>query len=691
MDMTNDDPIVGRVLDGRYRVRARIAAGGMATVYRAEDMRLERTVAVKVMHPAMAADASFTDRFIREAKAAARLAHPNVVGVFDQGHDGDVVFLAMEYVEGRTLRELLQDLGTLTPREAFGVLEPTLAALGAAHRAGFVHRDVKPENVLISDDGGIKVADFGLARATATAASAATGKVLVGTVAYLAPEQIERGAASPTSDVYAAGILLYEMLTGRQPYQGRSAVEIIYKHVHEDVPPPSIAVPGLPPALDGLVAAATDRDPRHRPADADEFLALVRRTRQHAMTETELDYGAAERVLPPPPPPNTYAPEPEPVALHQPAYTPGPPAGPEPEPADANLTRQVEIPLDLGPLGLSTESILVEHPYGGHHGYDDDGYSTPPDGTPDAYDAKGGTSGRRRRRGPGRGVIALLVVLAVAATIGVVAWKLGAGQSAKVPAVVNEQAADAQRKLKNNGLKFRVEEEFSETVASGAVIATDPQAGRSVDKGSTVLLRISRGPERYAVPQVDGQTVDQARQAITDAKLVVGKVVQQDDARPPGQVVSASPGFGTLVSPGTTVDLTVSRGLPVALPVLTGRTEQEARDALTPSGIQLVVDPNQVFSNDVPAGRIVSQTPPQGSPVYPGATVTVQISKGQDLVLVPKVDGMSEDDAKATLTAAGFQVESNTVFPLGPKKVTSMSPGGNNMAPRGSKVTINIF
>ncbi|NUU21026.1 MAG: serine/threonine protein kinase, partial [Streptomycetaceae bacterium] len=367
-----DDPLVGRLLDGRYRVRSRIAAGGMATVYRALDTRLDRTVAVKVMHPAMAADASFTDRFIREAKAAARLSHPNVVGVFDQGHDGDVVFLAMEYVEGRTLRELLQDLGTLTPREAFGVLEPTLAALGAAHRAGFVHRDVKPENVLISDDGGIKVADFGLARATATAASAATGKVLVGTVAYLSPEQIERGAASPTSDVYAAGILLYEMLTGRQPYLGRSAVEIIYKHVHEDVPPPSRAVPGLSRALDVLVSEATARDPRQRPADAEQLLSLVRHTRQREMSDAELDFGAAERVLPPPPAP-AYEEFPKYAAA-------GAPPPPYPGLLDDDLhnhTREVEIPLELGPLGLSTDSILDEHPDAAYHPDGPDGPGGP--------------------------------------------------------------------------------------------------------------------------------------------------------------------------------------------------------------------------------------------------------------------------------------------------------------------------
>ncbi|WP_436787520.1 Stk1 family PASTA domain-containing Ser/Thr kinase [Yinghuangia sp. YIM S10712] len=663
--MSMDDPLVGSVLDGRYRVQSRIAAGGMATVYRALDSRLDRTVAVKVMHPALAADASFTDRFIREAKAAARLSHPNVVAVFDQGHDGDVAFLAMEYVEGRTLRELLQDLGTLTPREAFGVLEPTLAALGAAHRAGFVHRDVKPENVLISDDGGIKVADFGLARATATAASAATGKVLVGTVAYLSPEQIERGTASPTSDVYAAGIMLYEMLTGRQPYPARSAVEIIYKHVHEDVPPPSRAVPGLPAPLDALVAAATARDPGRRPADAEELLALVRRTRQQEMSEEELDFGASDRVLPPPAP--AYEEYPEYAAAG------GYPGLPE---DSGNLTRQVEAPLEIGPLGLSTESVLDEQAYPGQDADDPDG----------VYAAEAVV----RRRGPSLGVIALLVVLVVAATIGIVAWQMGSETTVKVPAVIQVAASEAEKRLLDDGFEVTVKSTYSETIPRDQVIATDPMPGNSLDKGSVVTMTVSLGPERLAVPTLAGQPVEQAKQALQAAGLAVGDVTQQDSGMPVGQVIGSNPAVGTMLPRDTAVDLVVSRGTPVAVPSVVGLTEAEAREAVTGNGLQLVVDPTPVFSNDVPAGRVAAQTPATGTQ-YPGGSVTVAMSKGPDLVLVPKVDGMSEGDARRTLEAAGFKVSVNTVFPLGPKNVTSMSPGGNNMAPRGSTVTINVF
>ncbi|WP_181791904.1 protein kinase domain-containing protein, partial [Streptomyces phytophilus] len=279
--------MVGQMLDGRYRVDARIATGGMATVYRALDTRLDRVLAVKVMHPSLAADSSFVQRFILEAKSVAGLAHPNVVGVYDQGTDGPHVFLAMEYVPGCTLRDVLNDRGALQPRAALDILEPVLAALGAAHRAGFVHRDMKPENVLIGDDGRVKVADFGLVRAVNTHTTASTGTVL-GSVSYLAPEQIERGAVDPRVDVYACGVMLYEMLTGTKPHAGEHAAHVLYQHLHEDVEPPSAAVPGLSEQLDDLVATAAARNRDTRPADAVELLSAVRAARAE-LTDAELD------------------------------------------------------------------------------------------------------------------------------------------------------------------------------------------------------------------------------------------------------------------------------------------------------------------------------------------------------------------------------------------------------------------
>ncbi|NDZ83635.1 serine/threonine protein kinase, partial [Streptomyces sp. SID10853] len=289
MDTTLGDPqapLVGQLLDGRYRVDACIAVGGMATVYRAVDTRLDRVLALKVMHPALAVDATFVERFIREAKSVARLDHPNVVGMFDQGADGAHVYLAMEYVAGCTLRDVLRERGALCPRAALDILEPVLAALGAAHRAGFVHRDMKPENILIGDDGRVKVADFGLVRAVDTETNS-TGAIL-GTVSYLAPEQIEQGAADTRADVYACGVVLYEMLTGAKPHSGDTPAQVLYQHLNEGVPAPSAAVPGLAARLDGLVASATARRPDDRPYDAVALLGQVREARA-ALSDAELD------------------------------------------------------------------------------------------------------------------------------------------------------------------------------------------------------------------------------------------------------------------------------------------------------------------------------------------------------------------------------------------------------------------
>ncbi|MCW2666673.1 MAG: spk, partial [Frankiales bacterium] len=269
------DPLVGRLLDGRYRLEETVARGGMATVYTATDTRLDRTVAVKVMHRALADDPEFVARFTREAKAAARLSSPEVVAVHDQGTDPDsgLAYLVMEHIRGGTLRDLVREQGAQSPARAVALMRPVLRALAAAHAAGLVHRDVKPENVLLGDDGRIKVADFGLARAIEASTLTATTGLLLGTAAYLSPEQVQHGAVDTRSDVYAAGVVLWELLTGTPPYGGDSAISLAYRHVHEDVPPPSTVVAGIPRALDELVVRATRREPSARPVDAGAFLA----------------------------------------------------------------------------------------------------------------------------------------------------------------------------------------------------------------------------------------------------------------------------------------------------------------------------------------------------------------------------------------------------------------------------------
>ena len=279
------DPLTGRVLDGRYRIGSRIARGGMASVYEAIDLRLDRTVAVKIMHPGLGDDDEFAARFVREARAAARLSHPNVVAVYDQGDDDGTVFLAMELIPGHTLRDTIGKESPMSPARALALLEPVVSALAAAHRAGLIHRDVKPENVLIADDGRVKVADFGLAKAvSADTQHTATGGVLIGTVSYVAPELVVEGRSDARADVYAVGVILYELLTGHKPHEGETPIQVAYKHVHEDVPPPSGLVPGIPAYVDALVARATARDREQRPADAGVLLHHLRRVNQ-ALTE----------------------------------------------------------------------------------------------------------------------------------------------------------------------------------------------------------------------------------------------------------------------------------------------------------------------------------------------------------------------------------------------------------------------
>ena len=316
MDTTLSSLHAGQLLDGRYRVGSWIARGGMATVYLGTDTKLDRTVALKVAHPELADDPEFVRRFTGEARSVARLSSPNVVAVYDQGSDAGLLYLVMEYVPGRTLRELLRERGRLSPREALDIISGVLGGLAAAHQAGIVHRDVKPENVLLGDGNTIKVADFGLARAASRASHTRTG-MIIGTAAYLAPEQVSRSVSDARTDVYAAGVMLYEMLTGAQPHTGETPLAVAHKHVSDPVPAPSSVVPGLPPSLDALVALATSRDPDLRPADAGQFL--------HAITDVRRGMPIGGAGAAPAAPPAAAAPLPSP----RPCFPP-PSRGPAP-------------------------------------------------------------------------------------------------------------------------------------------------------------------------------------------------------------------------------------------------------------------------------------------------------------------------------------------------------------------------
>ncbi|OIK29334.1 Stk1 family PASTA domain-containing Ser/Thr kinase [Streptomyces malaysiense] len=635
MDMTLQDALVGHVIDGRYRVDARIAAGGMATVYRALDMRLDRVLALKVMHPALAADGAFVERFIREAKSAARLDHPNVVQVFDQGTDGSYVYMAMEYVAGCTLRDVLRERGALRPRAALDILEPVLAALGAAHRAGFVHRDMKPENVLIGDDGRVKVADFGLVRSVDTVTST-TGSVL-GTVAYLAPEQIDQGTADPRVDVYACGVVLYEMLTGAKPHSGDSPAQVLYRHINEDVPPPSALVPGLAPQLDELVASATARDPEVRPYDAVALLAEARAARA-ALAEEQLDAV----------PPGARTVEHE-NAENRTSVIP------------RALTVPRPLPVDEDGDGVSRTTRFTAAP-------------VPPP--------------RRSRRLVL--TVAVAVLLLLGAGTGV--WYINSGQFTKVPPLLTKTEAQARDRLKDAGLHVgKVRRAYDDTVERGAVISTDPAPGARIRDHDAVALTVSLGPETVKVPDLSGLPLAKARQKLKAAGLEPGMVTREfSDDVDRGAVVSTSPASGTERHAGSAIALTVSKGSPIDVPDVTGDDPADARQELTSAGLKVRIASEQVNSG-FDKGKVARQSPGDGKQAAAGDTVTLTLSKGPQMIEVPDVTGDSVDDAHQALEDAGFKVsEDRGLLGLFGDTVRKQSVEGGRTAPKGSTITITI-
>ncbi|MBU3867933.1 Stk1 family PASTA domain-containing Ser/Thr kinase [Streptomyces sp. 4503] len=641
MDTTLQDPLVGQELDGRYRVEARIAVGGMATVYRAVDTRLDRVLALKVMHQSLASDAAFVDRFIREAKSVARLAHANVVAVYDQGADGGHVYLAMEYVAGCTLRDVLRGRGALHPRAALDILEPVLAALGAAHRAGFVHRDMKPENVLIGDDGRVKVADFGLVRAVDTNTSASTGTVL-GTVSYLAPEQIEHGTADPRADVYACGVVLYEMLTGAKPHGGSTPAQVLYQHLNEDVPPPSDLAPGVAPELDELVASATARAAEGRPVDAVALLSATRAVRA-VLSDDQLD------AVPPQAREDTSA-----GAENRTTVIPRPAAAVDDEQERLNLTSRLELPTE--PPGRQ-----------GH-----------------------GQSGRGRMSRRGIMTIAAAVVLAIALAAGI--WYISVGQFTEVPPVLRKTQAEAEKKLHGAGLDVKVVNEFSDVIPKGKVIGSKPGPGERVRDTGTVTIRVSQGPPRAEVPNVVGMPLAEAKRKIADQGLMVGKVIRRFSSETAqDSVLSTSPASGSVRRPETPVSIVVSKGRPVDIPDVVGDSVDEARSALEDQGFKVKIADRQVFSEE-DKGSVAEQSP-SGDGAEQGAkgdTVTLTISKGVQMIEVPDVTGMTADDAKAQLEGAGFKVDVQKALLFPGDKVQDQSVAGGDEAPKGSTITIKI-
>ena len=560
-DSQNLDPLLGKVLEGRYSVDELIARGGMATVYRGTDLRLGRTVALKVLGGVLVNDPDFVDRFTQEARATAALTHPNVVAVHDQGISEGFPFLVMEFVQGRTIREIMAQSGPFTSAHALEILSSVLAGLSSAHDAGFVHRDIKPENVLITHDGHIKVTDFGLARViNDTPVSDSTGAVLLGTMAYLSPEQVQQLAVDQRSDVYSCGILLYEMVTGLVPFTGSSPLEVAYQHVNSSVSAPSSIQPDVPPAVDHLVLAATRKSPTERIQSAREFRDGVVRAisavpRAEALTTALPSQNT--QVIP------TSTP-----AAHQ-AIGAVPPQKPNP---------------GVNPNGDYRESAA---------------------------------------KPKGRKWAPLLLILAL--LVGGGTWYQFVGSYEVVPPVVALTVDEAAAIVAPLGLGVAVIDEFSEDIPIGTIIRTDPESGEKARKGSSVTLFVSQGQERYLIPSdLVGKDPSEAISALEALTLVVSGTNEVfDDSIPIGKVVGTDPAGGASVEQKTPVTLLVSKGpVLVDIPNVVGMDVTTATSTLQAAGFQVVIENKLAVAI---LNKVYSQNPAAGSKAPKGSVVTLEI------------------------------------------------------------------
>lgn len=690
------DPLLETLVDNRYLVRSRIARGGMSTVYLATDTRLDRDVALKVLYPHLAADRGFLDRFEREAKSAARLSHPHVVGVLDQGVTDSLSYLVMEYVPGRTLRDVLNERHRLSPRLALAMMDAVVDGLAAAHEAGLVHRDVKPENVLLASSGAIKIADFGLARAVTTSTNTGT---LVGTVAYLAPELVTGAGADARSDIYSAGIMLYEMLTGSQPFTGEVPIQVAFAHVHSSVPAPSAACPGLAEDLDELVLWCTSQDPEGRPVDGRALLGELRHIRT-SLTDEQLDFHA------PGSPPAQRPGQGDRTTVMTPTPSGATEVISQAQPHATEVLQRTDNATTVLGHPLTAEGYQDDDGYDGH-GDDDDGDY--PGLSPRAgrrlakKDFKASQKeasraaqrpevslrpGRPRRRGV---LLALLVTLLVAAAA-FAGWFFGAGPGAlvSIPEVSNTSVEAAGSRLGEEGLRYTTSEVYDEVISAGMVVGTDPAAAQQIRRFQPVTLLVSRGPELFSVPNVIQRSLDDAREKMTEAGLATGTVTEEfSEDVPAGQVLAQVPAADADLRRGTPVDLTVSKGpAPVEVPVVAGKTEQEAVRLIQEAGLSATVSPERINSVDVPKGSVAVQTPSSGL-VERGGTVTLTISDGPRMVQVPSYVGKQADTAREELERLGFRVEVNEILGGFFGTVRAQDPAGGT-APEGSVIKLTV-
>ncbi len=632
--------LIGEIIDGRYQLTRVVGSGGMATIYAAIDLRLDRQVAVKVMHSHLAQDEQFVSRFIREAKAAASLSHPNIVAVLDQGWNqggAPCVFIVMELIEGATLRDYIIEQGALSAERALSIITPVASALAAAHKLGIVHRDIKPENILVSKEGRIKIADFGLARGALLGNTmTAESSVILGSVSYLSPEQVQRGVADARSDIYSLGIVLFEILTGQKPYQGEDPVQVAIKHVNERVPAPSTIKPGLSIEIDQLVLSTTDIDPDKRPRDAVILLEKLRelsekldpRKRQLSL---ELD-------LPP-------------LAIKEPGKKEGA------KRLRRDKDREVEIPKNQEATVKKDKSSSI---------------------------GKKALSKRVKRN---RQIAALIAI-----SLGIGIWYVivGPGSKVIVPSLAGLTVKQATSELADLGLDLKVErEEFSEDIPEDRVINSSPAGGGRISPDGTVEVTISKGKERYIIPTLQGLKIEIAERLISDNKLVVGEVIEEFSSEfPKGFIMRSSPVAGERIKRDSQVTLYISKGIEqIGISSYQGKSGEQALNELTEAGFD--VETKYVFSEDLPIGAVVSQLPRTGD-IDKGSVITLTVSKGSEFVFIPNLFSLTQAMAVDTLKDLDLKVIIKKVGDKKIKVVTNISPKVGERVKRGSTVTITV-
>jgi serine/threonine-protein kinase len=628
--------LTGELIDGRYQLLRQVANGGMAAIYEAMDLRLDRKVAVKIMHSHLAQDDAYVSRFIREAKAAAALSHPNIVAVQDQGWNQNgvpAVFLVMELIEGHTLREYLNERGRFEIKDAINYLTPILSALSAAHALGIVHRDVKPENIMISNEGRVKVADFGLARGEIIGSTmTAESSVILGSVSYLSPEQVQRGVADSRSDVYAAGIVAYEMLIGEKPFSADSPIQIAYMHVNEEVPRLRSKRKEIPQSLDDLIARATAKNPDDRPRSATDFL--------EALAEIQINLDPKKNQMA--------------LGLDLPI-----------EPICEKKQKKVESDSDLKIEDKKIESVRQ---------------------LKRKEEKKKRASQRVRRNRK------VAVILAIA--VGVGGWwaLVGPGSRVVVPSTVGATYEEAVAILQPLGLTATiVESRFDEEITKGNVIESNPVGGGKVEANGTVNFVLSKGPERYTIPKTTGLTVVAAQAAISKLPLGVASLREVFNSEiPKGFVIETIPQSGTSVKRDVQVEIIVSKGVEqISLISYLGKSGEQALNELTEAGFDVL--PTYAYSENVLELAVISQNPAGGSALNKGAKVSIVISKGPRYTFIPEtVIAMESVAAQNLLKSLGLKPKVISTGKNKVKYVTSVSPVKKTKVERGSVVTIKV-